>query len=683
MDTGENPLTRALAYAQEGWPVLPLYEAIADRSCACGDPACSRVGKHPRTKNGYKDASKDPDQINDWWTRWPDANIGICTGSESGIVVLDVDPRNEGDDALGALVEEHGELPVTPQVATGGGGRHYYFRYPEGLDEPLRKKVLELGLELLSEAGYVVAPPSLHASGRAYEWVDGRHPTDVPLAAMPEWLLRLATTSSIPETRSLDELLDEAGALPPNATVSDVETWLHEAARIAVSPDVSGRQVLFRQIAIDQLSKVETIKRGAAGIFDEAVAAAKGHDRSDAESGDPEGEEISPELRVKALSLLSKPQLLDLAAGVMDMLGLQGEKLNRVIVFLAAISGHLGRAIHLVIKGPSAGGKNTLVRIVLALFPPDRVRWWSSISRQALVYMPSPIEGILVIDEAEGQQDAQYLLRVAMSEGRVSRATVSQREDGGWEGQELEVEITASLITTTTELAIHAENATRVWDIQIDDTEALTAQVIHAEARRARGEVLLQLDAVLTLWRAAVRLLQPAEVVIPYTEFLADAFPSRPLRARRDFKRFLKLIKACALLHQYQRERDPAGRVVATLQDYALTLPLLQHVVGPSMLGLSEKALEIFRLQRELEAKTPGLAIKRIHLQNECGKRGIASPETVRKCTAVLHEQGIFDGEKEKGAWNYKIARDPESSAIPLPMPDELESLMGTGDPLL
>ncbi len=82
------------------------------------------------TSGGFKAATTDPDRIREWWTRHPNANIGVRTGPESGIWVLDVD-REEGIRHLAGLEAEHGPLPRTPVVETGGGGRHYYFAWPE------------------------------------------------------------------------------------------------------------------------------------------------------------------------------------------------------------------------------------------------------------------------------------------------------------------------------------------------------------------------------------------------------------------------------------------------------------------------------------------------------------------------------------------------------------------------
>lgn len=150
---------QALELASLGWHVFPL----------------NRGAKTPMAGGrGYLDATTDPDQIRAWWTRFPDANIGIACGA-SGLVVLDVDPRNRGEETLARLVAKHGELPVTLEARTGGSaqpGRHLYFR------GELRKGVLGPGLDLQGAGAYVVAPPSVVVA--PYEWTTGGLPVDVP-----------------------------------------------------------------------------------------------------------------------------------------------------------------------------------------------------------------------------------------------------------------------------------------------------------------------------------------------------------------------------------------------------------------------------------------------------------------------------------------------------------------------
>jgi hypothetical protein len=125
----------ALEYAALGLYVLPVHtpvvpiDATAAVRCSCRDgESCSSKGKHPRTLHGFKDATREVAKIKEWWSDWPDANIGIATGRESGVFIIDVDSE-EGEAYLTDLQKEHGPLFYTWQVATGRG-RHIYFRHP-------------------------------------------------------------------------------------------------------------------------------------------------------------------------------------------------------------------------------------------------------------------------------------------------------------------------------------------------------------------------------------------------------------------------------------------------------------------------------------------------------------------------------------------------------------------------
>jgi putative DNA primase/helicase len=114
----------------------------------------------------------EPATILRWSSEWPNANVGIATGSKSGTFVLDVDPRNGGDESLEALQQDIGELPETVTVRTESGGRHFYFQF--GDTDTFRNSASKLGpgLDIRAEGGFVVAPPSLHISGNRYAWIN-------------------------------------------------------------------------------------------------------------------------------------------------------------------------------------------------------------------------------------------------------------------------------------------------------------------------------------------------------------------------------------------------------------------------------------------------------------------------------------------------------------------------------
>lgn len=163
----------ALNYASEwGWAVMPLHWIPAGSDvCSCGNAQCSSPGKHPLTKNGSKDASKDFAQIEAWFKQWPDANIGIATGPASGIVVLDIDLAKGAHSSSLIFGDVDQMIFTTPKVKTGAG-LHFYYKYPAGIE--IRNSASKLGpfIDVRGDGGYVVAPPSVHVSGKKYEFLN-------------------------------------------------------------------------------------------------------------------------------------------------------------------------------------------------------------------------------------------------------------------------------------------------------------------------------------------------------------------------------------------------------------------------------------------------------------------------------------------------------------------------------
>lgn len=190
MKLEDSLLAAALDYAKRGRYVIPLHNPTQTGGCSCGNPNCNSIGKHPRIKDWQNQATTDPQQIIKWWTQSPDANIGIVTGKKSGLVVLDVDPRHGGDETLAELEKIYGPLPETIESLTGGGGRHILFSHPGG-EVPNLAGSIGSGLDLRGDGGHIVAPASLHSSGKTYEWEASHHPDETKLAPLPDWMLDL------------------------------------------------------------------------------------------------------------------------------------------------------------------------------------------------------------------------------------------------------------------------------------------------------------------------------------------------------------------------------------------------------------------------------------------------------------------------------------------------------------
>ena len=182
---GTTQIESAISFADSGLPVFPVY-GPTDQGCQCSKGIdCPNAGKHPMTKHGFKDATTRREDVSRWWQQAPDANLGLLTGKDSGLVVLDVDPRHGGDKSLAQLEAEYGKLPETLKVRTGGDGWHYYFLHPG--HKITNKTDIRPGLDFRGDGGYIIAPPSVHRSKKRYEW-DGESENPAPL---PEWLLNL------------------------------------------------------------------------------------------------------------------------------------------------------------------------------------------------------------------------------------------------------------------------------------------------------------------------------------------------------------------------------------------------------------------------------------------------------------------------------------------------------------
>ena len=180
----------ALWYCRQGLQVFPVHRIRDGRGCSCGNPGCSSPGKHPVTSNGVRGASSDERLARDRWGLHSKANIGIHTNK---LIVLDVDGAAgvRSLDSLASVDVPHGFEPRRkllsrcPRVRTGGRGAHYFFK-PNPDFKVLNKVKFMPGLDIRSEGGYVVAPPSNHVSGDMYTWVAGLQGGSVPI--FPGWL---------------------------------------------------------------------------------------------------------------------------------------------------------------------------------------------------------------------------------------------------------------------------------------------------------------------------------------------------------------------------------------------------------------------------------------------------------------------------------------------------------------
>ena len=198
-------------YVKNGFPVIPLHWVGGDGSCSCRGRGCQSPGKHPLTPNGVKDASTDLVVVNDWWTKWPAANIGYAV--PRGRLILDLD----GEDLLQAFKFLDLDLPVTPTVRTGRGWQLHYQVDPDAPVGP-KSNILESpqGVDVRAPGGYGILPPSQHANGRVYSW---HTPPTNGFAEAPDWLVEKATVRRGGQRLDIGEIIEGVAEGERNTTV--------------------------------------------------------------------------------------------------------------------------------------------------------------------------------------------------------------------------------------------------------------------------------------------------------------------------------------------------------------------------------------------------------------------------------------------------------------------------------
>ena len=225
-----TPLEHALYYAARGWRVIPIKPGF----------------KYPQGIERWQEkATTDPERITRYWTTNPDHGIGIATGAESGLWVLDVDPDDGGDDSLAALEARHGALPDTVEAITGGGGRHLVFAWPADGTEIRNSAsgVLGVGLDVRGVGGQFVVAPTIHPeTGQAYAWEVEHDPFDgLAPAPAPAWLLeQLAAEvgTATPRRERRERPVD--GDLPGDLFAAQT-TWADELGRDGWPRSLSSR----------------------------------------------------------------------------------------------------------------------------------------------------------------------------------------------------------------------------------------------------------------------------------------------------------------------------------------------------------------------------------------------------------------------------------------------------------
>ena len=408
----------------------------------------------------------------------------------------------------------------------------------------------------------------------------------VSVEALPEGELMIALPGERWTIRGLSRK-PNAAAMKVNAQVLDTESGVVFAD--AVDMMSARSRGGYARAAAAELGLAEGDLRRSLGKV--LLALERQQAQPEPENAAPE---MTPEDREAALELLRDECLASRIAADMAACGVVGESTNLTAAYLAAVSRKLDRPLAVLIQSSSAAGKSSLMDAVLNLLPPEERLQYSAMTGQSLFYLGETNlqHKILAIAEEEGVRQAAYALKLLQSDGELTIASTGKDDaSGNLVTKQYTVKGPVMLMLTTTAIDVDEELLNRCLVLTVNESREQT-EAIHAAQRYAQTlEGLLasnEKSYITALHQNAQRLLRPLNVVNPFASQLT--FMSDKTRTRRDHMKYLTLIQAIALLHQYQREIkrvEHRGQVVeyieVTREDIALANRLAHEILGRTL----------------------------------------------------------------------------------------------------
>jgi len=388
----------------------------------------------------------------------------------------------------------------------------------------------------------------------------------------------------------------------------------------------------------------------------------------------------TPKEEAEAEKLLNEPNILQKVLAFTEKAGHVGEKANKKVLFLSAVSTKTDKAINIFVKGASSAGKNALVDTIRALLPVEVCKKFSGISEKALYHTEDKdlSHKILYIAEIEGSAQADYPVRLVMSEGELSYVyTVKDLKTGEFTTKNEYIKALGTAIwQTTTSLVVTTDNENRAIDIYIDESEEHTRAILRKQAEQINeigNNNYLKKEK--KIWQCAFEKIKPLPVTIPYAGYLAEKYPPDKIRARRDFPKLLTLIASHTLLYQKQRQKNEEGQLIATIEDYEEIYKLSKVVFAQTLCELSPKEEKILKKIEESFGNN-WFSIK------DCNNFLIENYNTIKTHIHALAKKGYLFWNGQKGAQSeYAIAKYAEA-AFALPTPEEVKNCLNLASPI-
>ncbi len=403
---------------------------------------------------------------------------------------------------------------------------------------------------------------------------------------------------------------------------------------------------------------------------------------------DPEPEVAKPDrlaampdhVKQAARKMLDSPDLLKMIRSDLEAVGIAGERELAMAVYLCGVSRLLPKPLALIVQGPSSSGKSYTIEKVATLFPPETVLHATQMTPQALFHMPDGelrnrfvIAGERSRRENDETAETTRALREMLSAGRLVKLMPEKTSGGEIVTRQIEQEGPIAFVETTTLTSIFDEDLNRCILLHTDEQQEQTRRILNTLAGRYEGQGGQgDTDVIVERHYAIQRTLRPLDVVVPFASRLAQLLPADRVELRRAYPLLLTAVQSSALLHQFQRQVDSGGRLIASIDDYHVARYLLAKPMA-ERLGerLSDGAA---RFLAELVSAFGQMQFT----SKEAHKAVTASKSTAYGWLSQLHDSGFLNMvEAGRGrmptVWTITKANSTSDAASYLPSAELLQ----------
>lgn len=479
----------------------------------------------------------------------------------------------------------------------------------------------------------------------------------------------------------------------PAIGIPDGATWKEEwganyladipTIYVVINPDISGKHLIANLQKSDLRDRIKVVDLGKHRDPSTLYLAAPKKFKARFNKAIKAATPLRP-IDMEAIKHIAENKnILKLFTEDLRKCGIVGEKNVCQLLYLGVTPRFFADPVSIVVKGGSSGGKSYTTGRVLKFFPDEAYFDLTSMSPKALIYTETSFKHrFLWIYEAAGLDNpsVRYLVRTLLSEGKIKHM-VTEKLEGKFVSRTIEKEGPSGLILTTTLKFIGTDQENRLLSVTINASPEQTRKIMVGQGEEAEGEVNssghhgVEGEEVLPAWLEFQEWLRQSDhrVVIPYAVPLAELINPNALRTRRDFPKVRNLIKAHALLHQANRDRDPEGNVIAKFTDYNRVYHLIK---GPLQMGhetavpqhIREMVEEVGKANEENELQ--GISVTKL-----AKLLGLNKSNASRGATEAKEMGYLKNLEDKRGMPAKYVPANPLPSTVDiLPSPKELKA---------